>query len=159
MSFSDDVLRFSEKTLADAERILQIAAEEVFNSLTVGSAVTLSQGTPVGETSFALNSWSVGGTNGPANGLQQIGTMKLGQVREIVGGAIYLRGLEEGRARQRPAGWVRLTIASWPRIVDWAAEQLVNPARVNAPIPGRTPMSPPSSTRRARGSSAGRRKW
>jgi hypothetical protein len=158
VSFGNEVLRFSQESLSNAEKVLQMAALEVFNSVSVGSSVTGSQGTPV-DTGTALNSWAVGGAAGVANAGAQMSSIKLGQLRELQNDAIYTRGLEEGRAVQRPAGWVRLTVANWQRIVSWAAQQLGNPSKANAAIPGRGTVRPQQSTRITPGTSASRRRW
>jgi hypothetical protein len=123
MSFADSVRRFSALTIDRQRQVMKIAAVEVGNSVSVGSLVTGSQGTPV-DTGFARNSWGVDGSTGTAALTAALASIEPGESRTIVGGAVYLRGLEEGRAKRLPAGWVRLTIAQWPRIVSYALAQV-----------------------------------
>ena len=133
MSFSDDVARFVVKAETLERRALVLAANEVFRSVTYGSPITGSQGTPV-DTGNAVESWYVRTGDAPALpsargdlGAQRLllDTMQPGDTRSIINGAIYTRGLEEGRAKRKPAGWVRLTVAMWPRIVEWSRQQVV----------------------------------
>lgn len=118
MSFSSATRRQTDALARKLDQAAAIATLEMWNSVKDGSAVTGSQGTPR-DTGFAINSWEIDGVAGPA-GAAVAASTKAGQVRTIRGGAIYLRGLEEGRARRRPPGWVRLTIAQWPAVRAWA---------------------------------------
>ena len=160
MSFSGDVDRFVVGAHGLSDRALKIAAAEFANSLTVGSAVTGSQGTPV-DTGFARDSWSCLGSIGPGGLEAAVGAMRPGDTREIVGGAIYLRGLEEGRARTRPAGWARLSTQMWPRIVAWAAQRAQGGGTANSAVPGGGSLRRrgPSTPRKPSNRSRGRRKW
>jgi hypothetical protein len=112
VTFSGGIKRQTDALSRRLDQAARIAVLEMFNSVRDGSPVTGSQGTPV-DTGFARNSWSLS-TPDP----------RVGDVVTITGGAVYLRGLEEGRARQRPAGWVRLTIAQWPAVRAWALRQV-----------------------------------
>ena len=118
MTFSDGVRRQTDALTAKLDQAAAIATLEVFNSVRRGSAITGSLGTPV-DFGFAVNSWAIDGVAGDA-GTAVASSTKAGEVRTIVGGAVYLRGLEEGRARRTPPGWVRLTIAQWPTVRAWA---------------------------------------
>ncbi len=108
MSFSDGIRRQTDALAAKLDQAARIAVLEMFASVRDGSPVTGSQGTPV-DTGFARDSWTLSHPDPRA-----------GDVVTITGGAVYLRGLEEGRARRKPAGWVRLTIAQWPAVRAWA---------------------------------------
>ena len=128
MSFADDVAYFATLARDRQERVLRVAATEVYNSVRVGSAVTGSQGTAV-VTGFANESWRVevgdapavgGGRVSDADNQRALGSFQIGELRSIIGGAVYLKRLEDGHQKQRPAQWVALTIAQWPRIVAYA---------------------------------------
>lgn len=118
MSFADGIAR----QVADLERRMDQAASiatlEMWNSVRRGSAITGSRGTPI-DFGFAVNSWAIDGVAGESGTAIATAT-RAGDVRTIRGGAVYLRGLEEGRARRTPPGWVRLTIAQWPAVRAWA---------------------------------------
>lgn len=122
MSFSTGIARQVAELERRMDQAAAIATLEVWNSVRSGSAITGSQGTPV-VTGFARNSWSIDGVAGPAGAAVAFQT-RAGEVRTIRGGAVYLRGLEEGRARRTPPGWVRLTIAQWPAVTRWALRQV-----------------------------------
>ena len=118
MTFSDGVRRQTDALTAKLDQAAALAVTEMLNSVKDGSAVTGSQGTPR-DTGFARNSWACDGVDGDGAAAVAAAT-KAGDVRTITGGAVYLRGLEEGRAKRTPAGWVRLTIAQWPAVRAWA---------------------------------------
>lgn len=118
MSFSDGIRRQTDALKVKLDQAAAIAVTEMLNSVKEGSAVTGSQGTPR-DTGFAINSWAVNGASG--DGADDAAKrVRAGDVVTITGGAVYLRGLEEGRARRKPSGWVRLTIAQWPAVRAWA---------------------------------------
>lgn len=118
MTFSDAVRRWTDDRARRLDQAASIAVLEVWNSVRDGSAVTGSLGTPV-DTGTALNSWAIDGVAGDA-GTAVAAATRAGEVRTIVGGVVYLRGLEEGRARRKPPGWVRLTVAQWPAVRAYA---------------------------------------
>lgn len=125
MSFSDGVRRWTDDQQRKLDQAARIAVSEVVNSLTTGSTVTGSQGTPIKD-GFAINSWSLDGQGEgqPGGAYAAAQRVRAGDVVTIRGGAVYLRGLEEGRAKRKPAGWVRLTLAQWPAVRDWALRQV-----------------------------------
>jgi hypothetical protein len=58
--------------------------------------------------------------HGPEIGLAaraSLASMRLGDIKSIIGGAIYIARLEDGHSKQNQ-GWVALTRAAWPRIVQ-----------------------------------------
>jgi hypothetical protein len=134
-AFTGDVLRFAERAKAINDQTVRIAALEVYNSLTTGSAVTGSQGTPV-DTGFAINSWGVLGSVNGKGAAAELMKMRVGDSRTIEGRAVYLARLEDGHARRKPAGWVALTVRMWPRVVAWAVQQASGGATRSAAVPG-----------------------
>ncbi len=122
MSFAGSVNDWARRQQERLDQAAAIAVTEMLNSLKEGSAITGSQGTPVKD-GFAINSWAVNGASG--DGADAAAKrVRAGDVVTITGGAVYLRGLEEGRARRKPAGWVRLTIAQWPIVKAWALRRV-----------------------------------
>ena len=128
MSFAADVAFFETLARDRQEQVLRVATNEVLNSVRTGSAVTGSQGT-ARVTNFALEPWRVevgdtpavgGGRTSDADNQRAVASFQIGEERSIIGGAVYLKRLEDGHQKQRPAQWVALTIAQWPRIVAYA---------------------------------------
>lgn len=128
MSFADDLSAFRALATDRQNQVISVAAVEVFNSVSVGSPVTGSQGTAV-VTGFAAGSWYVADGDAPAAGggrvdtgaqLAELAGMQGGDLKSVIGGAVYLRRLEEGHQKQRPAGFVALTVANWERVVSHA---------------------------------------
>jgi len=96
-------------------------------------------GTPV-DTSFARNSWRVGVNAAPAYGPSRnpnrkapapdvslepaLAVVTAGDEVIIGNHAEYIEPLEYGRSSQAPQGFVRLTVAAFPRIVNAVARRL-----------------------------------
>ncbi len=116
------------------------AATVVANAVAEGAPALGLPGTPV-DTGFARSSWAVG-VNGPprfgTSGRRVDGapvppapdlTAALVAVGAedtvlIANNAEYIEPLEFGRSSQAPAGFVRLTVAAFPRIVSAVARRV-----------------------------------